>query len=253
MATYVDAYKGYIADVPEVWFKRCDGKIFHFDEVTQASVNPQTNFTEVNAGWSLYPVAYLPGQSTMEISMTSGQFNADLFAMANNRNFAQKEAGNEYTTFVTEHLTVDDTDHSVTLTKTPVADSVYVRGLNEGTTTTDFTVSGSKVTFADTTQTGEVEVSYETTIADAQVIEIDNKAAAIGEAIMKWPVYASGEDCTDSAIKGYVLMKVYRCRVTTMPGFDTSYKSAATNAVTWSAMDAKRDDGAVYNIAYYNV
>ena len=33
---------------------------------------------------------------------------------------------------------------------------------------------------------------------------------------------------------------------------DTSYKSAATNSVTWSAMDAKRDDGAVYNIAYYN-
>lgn len=49
MATYVDAYKGYIADVPEVWFKRCDNQVFHFDEITQASVNPQTNFTEINA------------------------------------------------------------------------------------------------------------------------------------------------------------------------------------------------------------
>ena len=65
MAAYVDAYKGYIADVPEVWFKRCDDKVFHFDEVTQASVNPQTNFTEVTGGWSLYPVAYLPAQSTI--------------------------------------------------------------------------------------------------------------------------------------------------------------------------------------------
>ena len=88
MATYVAAYKGYIADVPQVWFKRCDGEVFHFDEITQASANPQTNFTEINAGWSLYPVAYLPGQSTMEISMTSGQFNAELFSMANKVNFA---------------------------------------------------------------------------------------------------------------------------------------------------------------------
>lgn len=49
MSTYVPAYKGYIADVPVVWFKRCDGKIFYFDEITQANATPQTNFTEVNA------------------------------------------------------------------------------------------------------------------------------------------------------------------------------------------------------------
>lgn len=36
MATYVAAIKGYIADVPKVWFKRCDGKLFHYDEISQA-------------------------------------------------------------------------------------------------------------------------------------------------------------------------------------------------------------------------
>ena len=49
---YVEAYKGYIADVPRVWFRRCDKRIFYFDEITQANVTPQTNYTEVNAGWS---------------------------------------------------------------------------------------------------------------------------------------------------------------------------------------------------------
>jgi type 1 glutamine amidotransferase len=35
--TYIPAYKGYIADVPRVWFKRCsDGRVFYFDEITQA-------------------------------------------------------------------------------------------------------------------------------------------------------------------------------------------------------------------------
>lgn len=63
-AIYEKAFGGYIADVPRLWFKRCDGRIFYFDELTNATVSPQVNYTEVNAGWSLYPVAYLPGQST---------------------------------------------------------------------------------------------------------------------------------------------------------------------------------------------
>ena len=219
--TYVPAYKGYIADVPQVWFKRCDGEVFHYDEITQASVNPQTNFTEINAGWQLYPVAYLPGQSTMEISMTSGQFNAELFAMANKTKFA---ADASFTTFKTENLTPDATTHKVTLAETPVDGSVAIRGLE---LTTDFTVSGKEVTFTSETITGPVEISYEYTVADANVIKIDNKSAATGEAVMKWPVYGAGDDCTDNAVKGYVVLRMYRCRVTQMPGFDTSYKSAA--------------------------
>lgn len=33
-----------------------------------------------------------------------------------------------------------------------------------------------------------------------------------------------------------------RCRATALPGFDSSWKSAQTNSVTFSAMDAKRAD-----------
>lgn len=240
MATYVAAYKGYIADVPQVWFKRCDGEVFHFDEITQASANPQTNFTEINAGWQLYPVAYLPGQSTFEISMTSGQFNADLFAMANDVKFAEDAA---YSTFKTE--TLEASQNKITLTETPIAGTVAIRGLEADT---DFTVADNVVSFTGT-QTGNVEVSYEYTVT-GNVVKIDNKKAAVGEAVMKWPIYAAGDDCSESAIKGYVILRIYRCRVTQMPGFDTSYKSAATNAVTFSAMDAKKADGEVYEIAY---
>ena len=64
MATYVEAFRGYIADVPKVIFKRCDGQKFLFDELTAATVTPTINTTEINAGWSLFPVAVLPGQST---------------------------------------------------------------------------------------------------------------------------------------------------------------------------------------------
>ncbi|MBP5468583.1 MAG: hypothetical protein J6Z11_04990 [Candidatus Riflebacteria bacterium] len=67
---------------------------------------------------------------------------------------------------------------------------------------------------------------------------------------MKYPVYGSGDDCTDSSIIGYVLVHVYKCRVTTQPGFDASYKNANTFQFTLAAMDAKRPDEATYSIAF---
>jgi hypothetical protein len=260
MSTYIAAYKGYIADVPRVWFKRCDGRIFYFDEITQANASPNVQYTEINAGWSLFPVAYLPGQSTMEISMTSGQFNAELFALANGSNFNEDDT---YTTFTTEHLIPDATAHTITLKNTPLENTVSIAGMKQGSaaaeespategqeaTDATFAVSGKTITLPESIE-GEVEVSYEYTVAGAKVAMIDNATSAIGEAVFKWPVYNSGEDCTDASIKGYVIMRVFRCRVTQMPGFDTSYKSAASNSVTWATMDAKRDDGKAYSIAY---
>lgn len=248
MSTYVAAFKGYIADVPQIWFKRCDGTVFHYDEITSASVNPNVAFTEVNAGWSMYPVAYLPGQSSLEMQFTSGQFNADLFAMANAKKFAADE---NYMVPMTDILDVDASAHTVTLTQTPAEDTIFIAGMTKGSVAAEgvYSVAGNVITF-DTGVTGKVEVNYEVNQGSAMSIEIDNKSAAIGEAVFKWPVYGTGDDCTEKAIKGYVMMKVYKCRCTTMPGFDTSYKSAATNSVTFSAMDAKRPDGSIYNLAY---
>ena len=84
----------------------------------------------------------------------------------------------------------------------------------------------------------------------AAIAQFDNKSTAVGEAVLKWPVYASGDDCSDSAIKGYLILRMYRARITRMPGFDDSYKSASTFQFQLSAMDAKRDDGKIYELAY---
>lgn len=224
MASYIAAVKGYVADVPRVWFKRCDGQVFYFDEITQANATPNTNFTEINAGWQNFPVAYLPGQSTMEISLTQGQFNADLFALANDRQFEKKA----YNIFITEHPTIDATSHKAALTHTAAEGTVSIRGLEEDdsaaagkfvvsdVTATETVPAHSEITFY-SDEEGEIEISYEFTVADAEVIEVDNKSTAMGEAIFRWPVYGAAEDCTDSAIKGYIVMRVYRCRVTQMP------------------------------------
>lgn len=64
--------------------------------------------------------------------------------------------------------------------------------------------------------------------------------------------YNSGDDCSEAGIKGYYYVRVFLARITTVPGFDTSYKSAATFQFTLTALDASRitNSEACYVCAY---
>lgn len=191
--------------------------------------------------------------------MTSGQFNADLFAMANGKEF---EADATYSTFFTEYPEYDGDNYQLTLTRTPVEGTVSIAGLTHydpatKTTTYDYTVNYETKTIEIAANAREglvdgqaVEVMYEAVVTGANKIDIQNDTAAVGEAVFKWPIYENGEDCTESSIKGFVVVSVPRCRVTQQPGFDTSYKSAATNSCTWSALDPKQGR-ATWTMAYY--
>lgn len=276
MGTYIPAYKGYINDVPQLWFKRNDGKIFHFDKLTDASVTPQVNFTEVNGGWSLYPVAYLPAASTMEMSFTSAEFSSDLFAMANNGDFGTKTQVIPYTAQLTVPPTTGSVqfkskfDPSNTLnipgmtkfvsddnndTPTPGTYEYRVTG-NEAsgyTVTLQFAmVPVSEGSLTKTCELRNVEVYYEEEKV-ISVIEIDNQQTAVGELIAKYPVYANGEETKAAGIKGYVIVRIFKCKCTAMPGFDGSYKGIVSNTVTFGTMAPDGShDGKVYSVAYYD-
>lgn len=246
--------------------KRCDGRVFYFDELTAATVTPTINYTEVNAGWSLYPVAYLPGQSTFEMQITSGKFQADLFTMTNDTEFT---ANATYDMPAAEHL-VPNASGEVVLAHIPIANTTYIKGLTQRAsgdlesgewkfkgTDTDlnkkticFFIGNTGTTDDDVAPSQAVEILYRYEVA-ANEAKIDNKSAAIGEAILVYPVYTSSDECSiDSSIRGYVILKVYRARVTSQPGLDGSYKTASTFQFTLSTVDPKRDDGNAYSIAY---
>lgn len=246
MATYVKDFKGYIADVPIAYFKRCDDRRFTFDKLTAASVTPNIQTTDINAGWSLFPVATLPGQSTFEMQLTSGEFNAELFAMAN--------AVEKYTTATfgvpqTEWLKMD-ANKKVTLKHTPNDQPVSIKGLNGSGQAADFTIDGNEITFTEAS-TETMEISYEFDEQLEQIL-IDNKSSAIGECTLEYPVYSSGEDCTEASIIGYYYVRVFLARITAVPGFDASYKSAQTYQFTLTALDAshRRNDEYAYVCAY---
>ncbi len=114
------------------------------------------------------------------------------------------------------------------------------------THTTEVTFYEGDVEIGDT-----LRVAYRRRVNGASTATVKtNSTTAKGALFAHWPVYSSGTDCTESAIKGYVHLFIPRVRVTALPGFDNSYKSAATNAITFSAIDPKRADEKMYELTY---
>ena len=192
------------------------------------------------------------------MSCTSGKFEADLFLMTNAvENFSENT---KYEMFATEKFELADDATELTLSRKVAEDVngnpiVSIAGLEigeaaaQGVFVVDNTGDATKITFTAGDLGSNVQVGY-VYYETVEEINIDNKASAIGEAIMQYPVYGSGDDCTQSSIVGYVNLKVYRARVTGQPGLDGSYKTASTFQFTLSALDAKRADEAVYSISY---
>ena len=105
---------------------------------------------------------------------------------------------------------------------------------------------------ADDAAVGEkMRVAYRRRVNGASVATVlTNARTAKGSLSAHWPVYTSGSDTSDSAIKGYLHLEIPRVRVTALPGFDTSYKSAATNSITFAAVDPKEADAQMYSLTY---
>ena len=140
---------------------------------------------DINAGWSIFPAATLPGQSTFEMSLTSGEFNAELFSMANKEEYAN----DDFAVPQTEWLTLD-ANKQLTLKHTPIAGSVSIKGMEEASTAAEgkFTVTDNKITFDDADVTTDtIEVSYDFNEKMEQIL-IDNKSSAIGECVLEYPV-----------------------------------------------------------------
>lgn len=269
---YSPELKGYIVDVPEVWLHRFyDDRVFHYNKLASCDFTPNTQTIDINGGWSLYPIARLPGQSTLEINMESAEFDAELFAMANGVEFTESPVtvwesqefnvtANGTTQFIVETTTAlkgatasdDDAKfyiNGLTLAagETPGANEFAVAASVEDTTAHNFKTT---VTLGTAINNGDVLTVSWTVNKNIPMIGIDNQSTFIGEAILRYPVYNSGEEVKTAGVKGYLYAKVFRVRCTSAPGFNANYKSAMTNPITLSALDPRRADGNAYAIAY---
>lgn len=188
-----------------------------------------------------------------------------LFEMTEATNIKTEDRG------VTESKRYDvDKDTKITIPYEVQAGSVQIRGLTEDATegetepaTGKFKVkitpagdskAGSAViTFAKTDFTAgdTIRVAYRRRVVDGKVVTTQAAAKSVkGRLELEWPIYSSGTDCTESAIKAKLHKIVYRVRVTAKPGFSNSYKTAATNAVTFATIDPQRADGKLADLIY---
>lgn len=197
--------------------------------------------------------------------MTSAEFTMAMFEMTEATNIKTEDRG------VTESKRYDvDKDMKITIPYEVQAGSVQISGLEldatEGetapesgkfkvkiTASAEDTAGTTEITFAaaDFTAGTAVRVAYRRRIVDGKVITTPTTAKSVkGRLEMEWPVYSSGTDCTESAIKAKLHKIVYRVRVTAKPGFSNSYKTAATNAVTFATIDPQRADGKLSDLIY---
>lgn len=225
-------------------------------------MTPSANSISVSGGQGQYPIGFIDTDRGLECSFTNAMFDGDMFEIANAGSAVD---GDSYTLETKKYAVVADS--KIVLPFEVDVNSVYIRGLTLSTETTSkagsYTVSKSTatqgtpitttITFdsTDAAVGDEVLVSYKRRIADAHDIIVNtNTASAKGEAWMHWPVYSSGTDCTEAAIKGWIHVHVYRVRVTALPAIDSSYKTAATHAMTFTALDPQRADNKMYRVTY---
>lgn len=115
--------------------------------------------------------------------------------------------------------------------------TVQIRGLEEAdataagkfkatiTAATADTAGSTVITFheGDVTVGDLIRVHYNRRVVNAKRIPVTTTTAtARGRAEIEYPVYSAGTDCTESAIKGILRLRIWRCRVTALPGFDSS-------------------------------
>lgn len=179
----------------------------------------------------------------------------DMFAAANAID------GVDETTMVSDVKSYSVAGDSIVIPYVINTETVYIRGMEKGdaaaegvyTVEVDDEMKQTTITF----NTGEIEagtdvqVFFDREIENVHTLNMTTSApSARGSVTARWPLYAGSQDGAESAIKGYIQIEIPLCRVTALPGFDTSYKSAATNSVTFSAMDAGRADELWYLLRY---
>lgn len=250
---YSKKYEGFVADVANIDFKRCDGMVYHCDSATATNITPSANSITVNCGQSAYPAGVIETDKGLEASFTNGKWSGDMFEAA----YATKAQDTEVTTRETNSYEVAD-GLKIEIPHETVEGSIYIRGMEKGEAAAagKYTVTSASSKTTITFNTGDVavgdyvQVSYERKATMHNMQMTTTGTLARGELWYHIPVYSAGTDCTEAAIKGYIHVHIFRVRVTTPPGFEGSYKTAATYAATFQAMDPQRPDKLMWEIGY---
>ena len=195
---YIEKYNGYLADVPNIEFVRCDGTVFAYDELNSASMNAGHNMITITGGQGNFPLAYIDTDSTLEFTFESSQFNAEIFEMANGTTIVEGDFG----MFESARYDVA-TGLKITVPYEVKTGSVVIRGLEEDSTAaagkfvvaitaaTASTAGSTEITFyeGDVTVGQTVRVAYQRRVVSAAKVPVKTTSTtAKGELFAHWPI-----------------------------------------------------------------
>lgn len=192
----------------------------------------------------------------MEFTYTDAQFNADIFTVSTTAKNVSEDYGIlEAGVYIVADGLKIELPFEVQESATKINGLTYVAGTTaeKGKFTCKVAEKKTTITFAtdDVTAGDQVQIMYRRRIANADVTKVlTTTGSARGELVITYPVMSAGDDCTAAAIKAYYHIHVYRVRVSARPSLDTSRGSAATPALTFTALDAHRPDNKWYDLVF---
>lgn len=172
---YLEKYNGYLADVPNIEFVRCDGTVFAYDELSSASMTAGHNMITITGGQGNFPLAYIDTDSTLEFQFESAQFSLEIFEMANG---VTQEAG-DFGMLESNRFDVES-GLKITIPYEVKQGSVIIRGLEEAVAaaTGKFAVSITASTAAVDGKT--VITFYEGDVTVGQVVRVAYQRRVVG-------------------------------------------------------------------------
>lgn len=215
------------------------------------------NDSPIYGGWGRVPLGFIPGDGGMECTFTDTQFDADLFMIAGT---GTEVASTTDVGVLEADLYKVKTGPVVELPFECELASIKIDGL-EATTDTTVETGKFKAAYADgkTTITlasadaavgGDVQVFYRRRVVGSAYDFTTETSAARGELVITYPVMSAGKDCTEANVKAFFHIHVPRVKVTARPNLDASRGSAATPAITFSAIDSQRPDKRWYRVIF---
>lgn len=200
---YIPKYDGYLADVPNIEFVRCDGTVFAYDELNSASLTAGHNMITITGGQGNFPLAYIDTDSTLEFTFESSQFTLEIFEMANG---VTQEAG-DFGMLESNRFDVL-TGLKITIPYEVKSGSVIIRGLTEAQAAASgkFAVS---ITPATSEVSGSTEISfYEGDVTVGQVVRVAYQRRVVAAA--KVPVKTTSTTAKGSLFAHWPLKQELR-------------------------------------------
>lgn len=217
--------------------------IIGFSDLTDLSVESTATLEDIVGGNKMFPIASFKTDQALNISGTNATFNPEMSEFLDG---ATKTTGVKTMTGFMEVAV--PTGASIELPKTPLTDSVVVKGFTKGTTTPtagQFVVAADEITFHATDVGTVVQIVYEySSSATASEYAVTQKSLAkpfIFDYIFN--IYDE-----DSQVSHEGMIKIYKAQCTSGFSITAAHKGPFAPAFEATARDPQRVDEKLWTL-----